>query len=107
MTDPRLRGLFSSLEERFDAAIGCEEDEAADDLAISLRQGRALGELIELKPWRVSVCRRVVSNKRSPARILLPPARALRCWYLLTRRFSSSLQEVRFQRIRRAAFSKP
>lgn len=42
--DSRLDRLFSSLGASFDAALDREEEEAASDLAMSLRQGRSLRE---------------------------------------------------------------
>ncbi len=41
-----LDGLFASLDAQFEASIAREEDEAASDLAFSLRQGRRATELL-------------------------------------------------------------
>jgi hypothetical protein len=46
VADDRLHRLFSTLEASFDAALTAEEDEAARDLALSLRQGRDLRDLL-------------------------------------------------------------
>ena len=51
MEDPRLHRLFTSLGASFEAQIARDEEEAAHDLAFSLRQGRALGEILERGPW--------------------------------------------------------
>ena len=44
--DKELERVIARLEERFDAALALEEEEAAADLAISLRQDRNLADLI-------------------------------------------------------------
>ncbi len=44
--DPELEKVIARLEARFDAALAVEEEEAAADLAISLRQDRSLAELL-------------------------------------------------------------
>lgn len=49
--DPRLDGLLSSLEAQFGASIDRAEEEAAADLAHSLRQGMSLQEVLEQGSW--------------------------------------------------------
>lgn len=49
--DPRLEGLFSSLEAQFGAALDRAEEEAASDLAISLRQDRSIAETLTQGAW--------------------------------------------------------
>lgn len=44
--DPELERVIARLEERFDAALAREEEEAAADLAVSLRQDRTLSDLV-------------------------------------------------------------
>jgi hypothetical protein len=44
--DPELEQVIARLEARFDAALAREEEEAAADLALSLRQDRLLADLI-------------------------------------------------------------
>jgi len=44
--DPQLEQVIARLEARFDAALAREEEEAAADLALSLRQDRPLADLI-------------------------------------------------------------
>lgn len=44
--DPELERVIARLEARFDAALAREEEEAAADLALSLRQDRTLSDLI-------------------------------------------------------------
>jgi hypothetical protein len=51
VADTRLLKLLSSLEVQFDAAVAREEDEAASDLALSLRQGLALLDVIRRGSW--------------------------------------------------------
>ncbi|MDQ3662461.1 MAG: hypothetical protein M3454_15695 [Actinomycetota bacterium] len=46
---PELHPVISSLAASFEAAVARSEDEAAADLALSLRQGRALLEVLRLK----------------------------------------------------------
>ena len=45
---PELDAAISSLDASFDAAVARSEDEAAADLALSLRQGRALIDVLSL-----------------------------------------------------------
>lgn len=51
---PRLDRLFSSLEAQFGAAVARAEEEAAADLALSLRQGLSLGETLATGAWTVT-----------------------------------------------------
>jgi hypothetical protein len=51
--DPRLQRLFTSLGATFEAEIARDEEEAAEDLAFSLRQGRSLTDVLERNPCRV------------------------------------------------------
>jgi hypothetical protein len=51
VADTRLLKLLSSLEVQFDAAVAREEDEAASDLALSLRQGLVLRDVMRRGPW--------------------------------------------------------
>lgn len=62
--DPRLDRLFSSLEAQFGAAIERAEEDAASDLALSLRQGRSLRETLLSSGWDAitSVARRPVTQ---------------------------------------------
>ena len=62
VADTRLLRLLSSLEVQFDAAVTREEDDAASDLALSLRQGLALRDVMRRGPWvaRVHGARRPV-----------------------------------------------
>lgn len=53
--DAHLEGLFASLEASFDAAVGREEDEAADDLAFSLQQGLIQRDLLARRGFAVTV----------------------------------------------------
>jgi hypothetical protein len=53
MADHRVDGLLQSLGATFDAAIAREEEEAAADLAMSLRQDRSLADVLMRSPWRV------------------------------------------------------
>lgn len=53
MTDPRLERLFASLNASFDAAVARQEDEAATDLAVSLRHDRALADVVLRGSWTV------------------------------------------------------
>ena len=52
--DPRLDRLFSSLEAQFGAAINRAEEEAAADLALSLRQDMSLQEALGADAWTLS-----------------------------------------------------
>jgi len=49
--DPRLDRVLSSLEAQFGAAIDRAEEEAAADLAHSLRQGMSLPEVLAQGSW--------------------------------------------------------
>jgi hypothetical protein len=51
VADTRLLRLLSSLEVQFDAAVAREEDEAASDLAFSLRQGLLLRDVLRRGSW--------------------------------------------------------
>jgi len=51
VTDTQLLKLLSSLEVQFDAAVAREEDEAASDLAFSLRQGLFLRDVLRRGAW--------------------------------------------------------
>jgi hypothetical protein len=53
MEDPRLQRLFTSLGATFEAEIARDEEEAAQDLAFSLRQGRSLADVLERGAWRL------------------------------------------------------
>jgi hypothetical protein len=53
VTDPRLERLFASLDASFDAALAREEDEAATDLALSLRHDLPLTEVVLRGSWSV------------------------------------------------------
>jgi hypothetical protein len=53
MQDPRLQGLFTSLGATFEAEIARDEEEAAQDLAFSLRQGRSLADVLERGSWQL------------------------------------------------------
>jgi hypothetical protein len=53
MEDPRLQRLFTSLGATFEAEIARDEEEAAHDLAFSLRQGRSLTDVLERGSWRL------------------------------------------------------
>lgn len=44
--DRELEKVIARLEARFDAALAREDEEAAGDLELSLRQGRALADLV-------------------------------------------------------------
>jgi hypothetical protein len=46
MADPQLHRLLSSLEATFEAAVTRQEEEAASDLAVSLRQDQTLQETL-------------------------------------------------------------
>jgi hypothetical protein len=51
--DPRLQRLFTSLGATFEAEIARDEEEAAEDLAFSLRQGRSLADVLERNSWQL------------------------------------------------------
>lgn len=51
--DPRLQRLFTSLGATFEAEIARDEEEAAEDLAFSLRQGRSLADVLERGSWHL------------------------------------------------------
>ena len=51
MADTRLLRLLTSLDVQFDAAVAREEDEAASDLAFSLRQGLRLRDVLRRGTW--------------------------------------------------------
>jgi hypothetical protein len=51
--DSQLERLFSSLESSFSAAISRSEEEAAEDLAVSLRQDLPLAHLLARSPVSV------------------------------------------------------
>ena len=78
--DPRLDGLFTSLEAQFGAAIDRAEEEAAADLALSFRQDRSLRDdllegswiaVTELGPRRV--CEVAKDHVRvEPGNVILP-----------------------------------
>jgi hypothetical protein len=51
VTDPRLERLFASLDASFDAALAREEDEAATDLAVSLRHDLPLADVVVRGSW--------------------------------------------------------
>jgi hypothetical protein len=51
VADTQLLKLLSSLEVQFDAAVAREEDEAASDLAFSLRQGLNLRDVLRKGAW--------------------------------------------------------
>ena len=53
MTDPRLERLFASLDASFDAALAREEDQAATDLALSLRHDLPLTDVVSRGSWTV------------------------------------------------------
>jgi hypothetical protein len=55
MADPRLEQLFRSLDATFSAAVGVEEIRAADDLALSFRQGLNVTDLLIRYPAHASV----------------------------------------------------
>lgn len=52
--DPRFDRLFSSLEAQFGAAVARAEEEAATDLALSLRQDLSPVDLLSSAAWTVS-----------------------------------------------------
>ena len=51
VADTRLLRLLTSLDVQFDAAVAREEDEAASDLAFSLRQGLHLRDVLRKGSW--------------------------------------------------------
>lgn len=55
--DPPLDRLFSTLEAQFGASIDRAEDEAASDLAISLRQDMALRDALLRGSWVAATAR--------------------------------------------------
>ncbi|MEA2433315.1 MAG: hypothetical protein QOG54_772 [Actinomycetota bacterium] len=58
MADPRVEQLFRSLDATFSALLTTEETRAADDLALSFRQGLTIPELLARYPASVSVADR-------------------------------------------------
>ena len=52
MADAGLQSLFDSLEVGFGAALARDEDEAAADLAVTLRQSQSLREILVRSPAR-------------------------------------------------------
>ena len=55
MADDRVDGLLQSLGATFDAAVAREEEEAAADLAMSLRQGRSFADVLARSSWRATL----------------------------------------------------
>ena len=55
MADDRVDGLLQSLGATFDAAVAREEEEAAADLAMSLRQGRSFADVLVRSSWRATL----------------------------------------------------
>lgn len=53
--DGHLEAFFASLEASFDAAVGREEEEAADDLAFSLQQGLSQRDVLARRGFAVAV----------------------------------------------------
>ena len=52
--EAHLKGLFASLEASFDAAVDKQEEEAATDLALSLRQGTPQREFLARQGFTVA-----------------------------------------------------
>jgi hypothetical protein len=85
MGEERVDGLLESLGATFDAAVAREEEAAAMDLAMSLRQDRSLIDLLQRGSWRallepgltphVVVVGRDVVVAEKPGRHLIPIAR--------------------------------
>jgi hypothetical protein len=65
VTDPRLERLFASLDASFDAALAREEDEAATDLALSLRHDLSLADVVLRGSWSV----RLAEGAQSPVAV--------------------------------------
>ena len=77
--DPRLDRLFSSLEAQFGAAVARAEEEAADDLALSLRQDVPVKTLLRNGMWQVAtgtewepVCEVAKDHVRTASGRLIP-----------------------------------
>jgi hypothetical protein len=85
MAEGRVDGLLESLGATFDAALAREEEAAATDLAMSLRQDRSLLDLLHRGSWRavlepglsphIAAVGHDVVVAEEPGRHLIPTAR--------------------------------